>query len=57
VSAADVAEWWNSDSGPGWQCPSEAAGRHGQARRAYDRYLARMREIGVEPAGAIATRP
>jgi DNA-binding SARP family transcriptional activator len=37
----------------------EAAGRHGQARRAYDRYRARMREIGVEPApypGVTTTR-
>lgn len=26
------------------------AGRHGEARRAYNGYTARMKEIGVEPA-------
>jgi DNA-binding SARP family transcriptional activator len=32
----------------------EAAGRHGEARRSYARYQARMREIGVEPAPFLA---
>jgi DNA-binding SARP family transcriptional activator len=31
-----------------------AAGRYGDARHAYGRYLARMREIGVEPAPLLA---
>ena len=33
-----------------------ASGRHGEGRRAYRQYVARMREIDVEPAGPLPVR-
>lgn len=35
----------------------EAAGRHGEARRAYRRYAKKMAEIGIEPASFRAPPP
>jgi DNA-binding SARP family transcriptional activator len=41
---------WDESAHVGLLTALAAGGRHGEARRAYRDYVARMREIGVEPA-------
>jgi DNA-binding SARP family transcriptional activator len=41
---------WDESAHVGLMTALAAAGRHGESRRAYRDYVARMREIGVDPA-------